>query len=214
MPSPKRSESLAKATSEYAECVEIAQGYLTSRGIDEETAAKWQLGYVLDPLPEHSRFKGYLSIPYLTRAGVAAIKFRCIRHHEKCEGHPKYDGEKGQGTFLFGARNFWQDSPFLCVVEGELDVISCDVAGLPAVGIPGGANWKQHWQYCFEGFEEVVVLQDGFKEGDKARDKFVKNVTSAVYSSRVIEFDPGEDTNSYLVKHGPSALRVKVLGHE
>lgn len=193
--------------------MDLALPYLEARGIPEETARKWQLGFVLDPLPEHGRFKNYLSIPYLTRAGTVALKFRCIRCPEKCEGHPKYDGEKGQGTYLFGSLQFWTDSPFICVVEGELDVISLDVAGLPAVGIPGGNNWKQHWRYCFEGFEEVVVLQDGFKEGDKARDRFVANVSGAIDNVRVVEFEAGKDSNSYLVEHGAEALREKVLGH-
>lgn len=214
LPSPKRKQLLEQATSEYAESVALALPYLAARGIPEETAARWQLGYVLDPLPGHERFKNYLSVPYLTRNGTVAIKFRCIRCEDGCKGHPKYDGESGAGTFLFGAVQFWADSPFICVTEGELDAISCDVAGLPAVGIPGGNNWKSHWSYCFEGYEEVLILQDGFKEGDKARDRFASNVSESVHTSRVIEFDPGEDTNSFLVKYGPQALREKVLGHE
>jgi len=213
LPSPKRRALLDQATEEYNESLALALNYLTSRGLDEETAQRWKLGYVLDPLPGHERFKGYLSVPYLTKAGTVAMKFRCIRDHQ-CEGHGKYDGEKGQGTFLFGAMSFWVDSPFICLVEGELDAISCSIAGLPAVGVPGGSQWRTHWQFCFEGYDEVIALQDGFKEGDKARDTFASNVTSRLHNVRVVEFAAGEDSNSFLVEHGPQALREKVLGHE
>lgn len=204
---------LAQATREYNESVALAETYLLGRGFDEETIDYWQLGYVLDPLPGHERFKGYLSIPYLTRAGTIAIRFRCLKDHH-CEGHGKYDGETGGGVYLFGAQSFWVDSPFLCVTEGELDAIACSMAGLPAVAIPGGNNWRSHWRYCFEGYDEVIALQDGFKEGDKARGRFASNVSSACDHSRVVEFEAGQDTNSFLVEHGPEALRTKVLGHE
>ncbi|SRR6266496_361738 len=215
LPSVKRRSLLDRATKEYAECVDLARTYLReSRGLTDEIIDRWQLGYVLDPLPGHERFKGYLSIPYLSRAGTMAMKFRCIKCEGKCEGHPKYDGEKGQGLFLFGALQFWVDSRFICVTEGELDAVACDVSGLPAVGIPGGTNWKPHWQYCFEGYEEVIGLQDGFKAGDKARDKFASNVGQSIYHARVVQFPDGEDVSSFLVQHGPQALRAKVLGHD
>lgn len=209
LPSGKRSESLARATTEYAECVDLAKTYLVERrGFDSETIGYWQLGYVLDPLPGHERFKGYLSIPYVTRAGTVALKFRCIKDHQ-CEGHPKYDSESGAGTYLFGVQNFWVDSPFICVTEGELDTIACSVAGLPAVGVSGATKWQKHWQYCLEGYEDVFVLADGDEPGKK----LASNVANACNTAREIRFPEGSDVNSYLVEHGPEALRAKVLGN-
>jgi len=194
--------------------VALAKDYLLSRGFDEETIDYWQLGYVFEPLPGHERFKGYLSIPYLTRAGTAALKFRCIRAEcielEKCEGHPKYDSEAGGGTYLFGALSFWIDSSFICVTEGELDAIACGMAGLPAVGISGASKWLKHWQYCFEGYDEVIVLADGDKPGER----LASNVSNACHNARVLTFPAGSDVNAYLVEHGADALRRKVLGDE
>jgi DNA primase len=210
LPSDKRRKLLDQATREYAESVSLAKDYLLGRGFDEETIDYWQLGYVFEPLPGHERFKGYLSIPYLTKAGCVAIKFRCIKCDGPCENHPKYDSEAGAGTYLFGSLSFWVDSPVICVTEGELDAIACGMAGLPAVGISGASKWLKHWQYCFEGYEEVIVLADGDKPGEK----LASNVSNHVYSSRVITFPSGQDVNSYLVEHGPEALRAKVLGNE
>lgn len=229
MPSLKRRALLDKATSEYAECVDLARTYLLERGLTDEVIDRWQLGYVLDPLPGHERFKGYLSIPYLSKAphaaaelsaagdrasarstGTLGMKFRCLQEHDCGEAgkHAKYDSEKGAGTFLFGSLQFWVDSRFICVTEGELDAIAADVADLPAVGVSGASKWLPHWQYCFEGYEEVIVLADG----DKAGEKLASNVSQSIYHSRVVQFPDGEDVSSFLVKYGPEALRTKVLG--
>jgi DNA primase len=208
LPSDKRRRLLDRATTEYAESVALATTYLKGRGFDDETIEYWQLGYVFEPLPGHERFRGYLSIPYLTRAGTVALKFRCIEH-DVCDGHPKYDSEAGIGSYLFGAQNFWVDSPFICVTEGELDAIACSVAGLPAVGVSGANKWQRHWSYCFEGYEDVIVLADGDKPGER----LASNVGTHCNNARVITFPPGEDVNSFLIQHGPEALRVRILGN-
>jgi DNA primase len=210
LPSPKRAELLELATTQYAECVDVARTYLQGRGLTDEVIDRWQLGYVLDPLTGHEKAKGRVSIPYLTRAGTVEMKFRCIQEHDckSIDYHDKYWSESGSKTFLFGAQNFWRDSPFICVTEGEMDAIAADVAGLPAVGISGASKWLPHWAYCFEGYEEVIVLADG----DKAGEKLASNVGGSVYAARVVTFPDGEDVNSYLIKHGPQTLRRRVLG--
>lgn len=210
LPSSKRRASLDKATIGYAECVDLARTYLQGRGLTDEVIDRWRLGFVLDPIPGHERFKGYLSIPYVTRSGTVAIKFRCIKCEGGCEGHPKYDSEKNIGTYLYGAMSFWRDSSFICITEGELDAVACDVAGLPAVGISGATKWLPHWGYCFEGYSEVIVLADG----DSAGEKLTSNVTRSVHNGRECRFPDGEDVTSFLVQHGPQALREKVLGRE
>jgi DNA primase len=212
MHSEGRRRLLTQATTEYAECVDLARTYLRGRGLTDEVIDRWQLGCVLDPLPGHERWHMWLSIPYLTKNGPAEMKFRCIR--DECDhsdhGKRKYDSEKGAKTLIFGAMSFWKDSRFICVTEGELDAIACDVAGLPAVGISGATKWLSHWQYCFEGYEEVIVLADG----DQAGEKLASNVLLHVHNGRVITFPKDEDVNSFLIQHGPQALRQKVLGHE
>lgn len=209
MPSEKRKGLLDKAAREYAESVSLVRPYLKERGLTDDVIERWQLGCVLDPLPGHEKYRRWLSIPYITRAGVLEMKFRCVEDHD-CEenGHKKYLCETGSKTFLFGAMSFWVDSPFICVTEGELDAVACDVAGLPAIGVSGTAKWQKHWQYCFEGYEEVIVLADG----DKAGEKLASNVSNHVHTARVLTFPAGGDVNAYLVEHGADALRRKVLG--
>ena len=195
---------------QYAECVALARDYLINRGFSDEWIEKFQFGFVLDPVPGHEQMKDRLSIPYVTPAGVVNIKFRCIKDHggdcKKDHGHEKYYAASGAGTFLYGAESFWADSSYICITEGELDRAAAVMAGMPAVGIDGATKWLPHWAYCFEGYEEVVVLRDP----DKAGEKLASNVSAALHTGcRVITFPEGEDVNSYFVKHGAQALRER-----
>lgn len=208
LPSPRRRESLESSTAQYAAAVDLALPYLTSRGIDRETAVDWRLGFVEEPAPGHDRFRGWLAIPYVTPAGPVAQKFRCIQPH-RCNDlpdHHKYDSEQGSGTFLFGVNALRSDSMFVCVTEGELDcVVANDVALLPAVGVSGSTKWRAHWNYIFEGYGDVVVLKDG----DTAGDALARNVTNNVQHARVVAMPDGHDVNSFVLEFGAQALRER-----
>jgi DNA primase len=207
LPSKKRRELLDRAAAEYNESLPVAQSYLTARGIPIEAANRYQIGYVLDPLPGHERFKNWLSIPYDTPTGVVGMKFRCIQDHDCKTAHGgKYDCEAGNGSRPYAVKNLQADTTFLCIVEGEFDTLVCaELAGMPAVGIPGANNWKKHWQFLFEGFSEVVVIGDGDDAGEKLADR----VTSALHNARSVTLPKGEDINSFVVKYGGQALRER-----
>lgn len=205
LPSLKQRRSLESATSRYAANVERSTIYLARRGISLDVARAWRLGVVEDPLPGHEPFQGRLCIPYLSPSGVLDLKFRCIRDHDckTVEGHQKYLAPEGSQARLFGVWNLRSDSPFICLCEGELDVIACtSLAGLPAVGISGARKWRDHWAYVFEGYEEVLILGDGDKSG---RD-MASSVASRLYNSRIVTMPEGHDVNSLIVEQGVDAL--------
>lgn len=218
LPSPKRRQSLERAVSEYAECVEVAGEYLTGRGIPIEVAKAWRLGYVLDPNPGHEEYKRRLSIPYLTPGGVVDVKFRCMDHDRwdepakkwandcKDMGHPKYLAEVGSGSHLFGVWNLRRESRILCICEGELDTIACwSIAGLPAVGVAGVNRWQKYWRILMD-YEDVVILADG----DNAGKTFSQRVAGEVYNSRIVAMPSGHDVNSFILQYGAQALRDRV----
>lgn len=189
----------------------LAEGYLTNRGLTEHTITTWQLGYVFDPLPGHERFKGYLSIPYLTPAGVIDMKFRCLQQHDcgPIEGHAKYGAEVGGGkNRLFGVRNLQNDERVLYLCEGEMDTIAASQAGLPAVGVSGATKWAHHWGYIFEAYEEVVVLADNDDKGQGRQ--MAEAICKRLYNGRACLLPEGHDVNSFLVAHGAPALRERV----
>lgn len=215
LPSKKRRELLAKAATEYNESLALAETYLRNRGIPIEAADAWKLGVVLDPLPGHEQYKGRLSIPYLTPAGVVDMKFRCIADH-RCSDVDctKYLGEMGHQSRLFGALSLQMDSTIMCICEGELDTLcAVQLAGLPAVGINGVNKWKSHYKYLFEGYREVVVFVDGDPRTSPDKpspgERFGEFVVSKLYNARAVPMPQGEDVNSFLQRHGARALRTR-----
>lgn len=208
LPSLKRRASLAKSTEKYSDHLLAAQEYLTGRGIATDDVLSWRWGVVVEPEPEHERMQGRLAIPYLTPAGPVAIKFRCMQEHDcKEQGHPKYDSEAGQGTFLFGVTAFDVESQVIGVCEGEIDAfVASSMGGIPTVATTGSTKWQPHWKYCFEGYDEVIVWQDG-SGNERAGTQFAANVAKHFYNARVVPMPKGHDINTYVHEFGAQALR-------
>lgn len=131
-----------------------ARDYLTRRGIRPPMWEKFQLGF------DGER----LTIPYLTPAGPWHVKRRCIQDHDcKEQKCAKYKNDEGSEQHLFGAARLLDDIDVAVIVEGELDVIAVEQAGMPCVGVPGADVWKKlrHMRWCFDSVNEVVVVGDG-----------------------------------------------------
>ena len=185
----------------YSQDLWKAIDYLEERGLSLDFAGEHMLGFVDDPLPGQEQFRGRLSIPYVTRAGVVNLKFRRIGEGES----PKYLNLPGFETNMYLVTSFFDQSDFICVAEGEMDALSLRSAGLPSVGIPGVSNWKSFYKRCFEDYPKIWVFCDGDEPG---RDfgKFLAREIKA----RPIHMPNGEDVNSMLVKEGPEFLREKI----
>lgn len=179
--------------------------YLDERGLSVEFADSELLGYVDDPLPGQEMFRGRLSIPYVTRAGVVNLKFRRIGESGEGKESPKYLNLPGFETNLYHVESFFEQSNFMCVAEGELDTLSLVSIGLPAVGVPGVSSWKSYYRRCFEDWPVIY----GFCDGDQPGHDFGKFLAKEV-KARPIHMPPGEDVNSMLVKEGPEWLLAKV----
>ncbi len=178
-----------------------AEEYLASRGLSLEFADGELLGYVEDPIPGQEQFRGRLSIPYVTRAGVVNLKFRSIG----ADSGPKYLNLSGFETNLYHVESFFQAADYICVTEGEIDALSLVQANIPAVGVPGVKAWKSFYRHCFEDFPVIYGLCDGDEPG---RDFGV--FLSREIKARPIHMPPGEDVNSILIKEGPDYLRKKL----
>lgn len=132
-----------------------AQEYLQARGISGESAQRFRLGYsgAGEPIGME-QFRNHLSIPYLADGHVVSIKFRNLG-----EG-VKYGQPTGQVARLFNVGALLRAGHYIMVTEGELDAISLEQVGVPAVGITGVTAWKSHHARLFEGFETVLVFKD------------------------------------------------------
>lgn len=192
----------------YRESIEDGAAFLASRGFTLDIARRWHLGVVADPVSGHEAFTGRLAVPYRTPNGPVAIIFRCMQTHDhKEQACPKYLAEPGERRGLFNVYALHSDSPVLVLCEGELDALSVTaLAGIPAVGIPGATNWQPHWSYCFDGFDEVVLVADG----DSAGRQMAKAVRERLANLRVVVLPANEDCNSYLATYGAEEFKKRI----
>jgi DNA primase len=150
-------------------------------------------------------FRGYLAIPYLRPAGVISIRFRCIKHHEHA-GHGKYMTVAGDSPHLFNTQALMKPSPVVAVTEGELDAVTAQLCGVPAVGVPGAHAWQPHFRELFLGYKDVFVVTDG----DSAGGQFGAAIAGQLPNAKVIPMPPGEDVNSLVVTQGPQAFTERL----
>lgn len=204
MPSARLKKSLAKAQMTYSKEIHLADGFLKDRGISLLEAMEWGLGVAVSPAPSHERFNGMLCIPYYNLAGVIALKFRCMQHHDcKGEGHPKYDGPAGQPQYLYNLPDLDRPERVIHVTEGELDAIVLrQVLAEPVVGVPGVDAWQTHWPSHFHSFDRVVAWPDGDKAG-----KTMAGVWTRKIGVEVVQVPTGQDVTSLYVESGPKAVK-------
>jgi hypothetical protein len=175
-----------------------------------ETTPRFQLGYVADPLPGHEQYRGSLAIPYVRWShehqwAVVSIRFRCIRDHEH-RGHGKYNTVAGDRPRLYNTKALLEGGGRIAITEGEIDAISAEACGIPAVGVAGAQSWQPHFREPFVGYREVLVLADG----DEAGLQFGNTVARELPNAKVIPCPPGQDVNSLFLAGGKQALIERI----
>jgi DNA primase len=197
-----RKEYLTKAAKHYHSALPAAEAYLAERGITLEQATKARLGVVQEPLVGHEQYVNRLAIPYMTRTGVVDIRFRAMDGLE-----PKYMGLTGATTHMYNVGAFFRAKEMLTICEGEIDTITMDtVCDIPAVGVPGVNNWKQHYFRLMADFDRVFM----FADGDTAGTDFAKFLSKELSNLTVINLPDGEDVNSMFLKHGAEFFKEKI----
>lgn len=178
-------------------------GYLLGRGIGKEVADMYRLGGVAEPLVGDDEYVGRLSIPYLTPAGVVDIRYRAIRP----EHSPKYLSRVGSHARLYNVQALLQKSETICICEGEIDAITMDaLVGVPAVGVPGANNWRDHFRLLFEDYTQVLVVCDG----DQAGKEFGKRVAGEISGATVIHMPDNMDVNDLYLSEGREGIRKRL----
>lgn len=192
---------LEKATAQYQDAMSTKElSYLTERGLTPYAIEAARLGVVTSPIPGHEFADGRLAIPYLTRTGVVAMRFRCLAHTSCASvGCPKYLGLPGIESHVYNTRALWDAGYEIGVCEGELDALAMTyTVGMPAVGLPGVTSWKPHMARLFQGFERVWV----FGDGDEPGREFAKHLVSELPNAVSVPVPSGEDVSSWVVHDG------------
>jgi hypothetical protein len=210
--SASQRSTLDRAAATYAADVHLAAEFLAARGITEAAARSSLLGVVSEPVTyEHKRFRGRLSIPFVTPAGVVQMRFRCLEDHDcRDEGHGKYDSPGGLPTRLYNVAALHSDGNTVGITEGELDaVVATHVLGLPSVGVPGIKNWKPHFARCFADYEEVLVFADHDEDEEKGL-KHARRAVKEIPGARLVLPPLGLDLTEWVVRDGAEAVRDAV----
>lgn len=200
LPSNEQRRLLEQATLAYMKNVEDAEVYLKKRAIPLQAARSAGVGVVDSTVREYKNYKGRLWIPYLTDAGPVNAVMRCMSDHDckKQEGnHGKYIRVENLGVNLYGVQSYHDDTDFMCITEGEMDALTLKVMGIPAMGVPGSENWKDHWTAIFDDFPKVYV----FGDGDDAGRKYAQRVAKATGATKVI-IPEGYDVNKMFAENG------------
>lgn len=199
--SKSQKELLEKATESYAQNLQEIVPYLQSRGITEQTATMFRLGFVREPEMGHEPYVGKLAIPYLTPTGVIDIRFRSLNS----DGGPKYMSRPGATTHIFNINALSNDSDVLAICEGELDTVVATQAGFSAVGLPGANNWKSFYNRVLADWAKVILLCDG----DNAGREMAKHLSRELDNVFPVFMPEGQDVNDVYLNEGAEGLRKR-----
>lgn len=205
---------LQEAAHHYAQAIsDRALGYLAGRGISEQTAARFRLGTITDPIEGHQGYEGWLAIPYFTALDLCVgFKFRRLD-----DGKPKYGAPVGQKSHLFNVVATLSATKSIVICEGEFDAIVMEAnCGIPAVGVPGVAAWKPYYQKLFNGFDIVYVVGDNDvkEDGTNPGAEFSRRVASEISNSQIVTLPPGLDITDFYLANGKEATANLVGGVE
>lgn len=175
---------------------------LQERQLTKETVSRFLLGAAVDPDVSDEPARGMLTIPYLTPSGPVALRFR--RPPDKDTG-PKYWQPEGSELTVFNVMALFATDHLMVITEGEIDCMTVNQCGIPAVGIPGASAWKDYYQPLFEGYDRVIICADNDDTG--AGKTFASKIAKVVPGPEVVTFPEGHDVNSYFKEVGTAGLR-------
>lgn len=209
MLSAEQKQLLTETAARYHETINAETvSYLRSRGISKEVAVTFLLGTVNNPAPGHEHASGCLSIPYITPTGVVGIKFRKIDG-----GQPKYIWPTGQKIGMFNVRNLLLDTDTMCICEGEIDtMILSGLCGIPAVGVAGVTQWKEHFPIMFEGYKRIFVFADNDvkEDGRNPGMELAKRIKEDLNNAVVVNLPENKDVNDIYLREGAEWFKDKI----
>lgn len=229
-----RQPILKAATKIFEGNRERAYAYVSSRGISEGTATKFNLGFAQNGYAERlislgytteemqeigllsdsgkELFSGYVIIPLYSTAGmVVAISGRATKDQQ-----PKYLTTRrtdvfDKRRFVFGAniaKDHIKTSKTAIVAEGQFDVMSLHEAGATnSVAILGSSATVQHMiALARMGAKRVISITDGDTAGIKATQMLFNSAKAVGLNPYTVVMEEGSDPNSILANKGGKYL--------
>ncbi|WP_297512796.1 DNA primase [uncultured Caulobacter sp.] len=105
------------------------------------------------------------------------------------------------------------ERPPMVVVEGYMDVIACQRAGIPAVAAMGTALTEEQMEALWRLHPTPTLCFDGDKAGQRAADRAIDRALPLLKPGRSFLFSMpvgGKDPDDVLREQGPAALRAQL----
>jgi len=185
--------------------------YFANRGIDSDIVNYNRLREDMIGFQKGMSKKWAIAFPYYLGDKLINIKYRSL--------DKDFLQSTGASFKTFYNLNdaMWQDS--VIIVEGEIDVLSFQQAGLMnVISVPDGApnadakDLTQKFKFIdnsvefLSGISKFYLACDKDPNGIKLKDELARRLGKARCS--VVDFPTGcKDANDVLVKHGPERLR-------
>ena len=177
-----------------------AEEYFNNRGITKEVYESENVGYD----------KSWITFPYEKNGRVVNIKYR----NGKKEFRQEKDAEKC--LYRYDKINKSEEKT-LIITEGEIDCLSCLVAGFESTSIPDGApqpdaknlgkkfDFLKGTRELFERFDKIVIATDNDAPGKRAGIELGRRI--GYERCYTIKYPEGcKDPNDILQNHGKGYL--------
>ncbi len=105
------------------------------------------------------------------------------------------------------------ETPPLVVVEGYMDVIACQRAGVPAVAAMGTALGEDQMDVLWRHHPEPTVCLDSDRAGRQAANRLLDRALPLLKPGRSFKFvliESGKDPDEVLREQGPAALKAQL----
>jgi twinkle protein len=202
---------LKQRTKEYAKPVDVKSElsprmikYFEKRGISEPTLVNWNVGESVEFFPQIQKKRNAINFKYYREGKLINVKYR--------DAEKNFKLVSGAELIFYGLDNI-KDSETIYIVEGEMDALSFNEAGLYSVcSVPNGASkGNQRLEYldnCWEYFKdkkEIILCTDNDAAGLSLRTELARRFGQ--YRCKYVDFGEFKDANDVLVHKGAETLR-------
>jgi twinkle protein len=181
--------------------------WFASRGIPADIVRRHKIERRQVWMPQTNKDEAAICFPYFRDGEVVNVKYR--------DAAKNFRLEKDAELCLYGLDDI-RGHKFIILTEGEIDKLSCEVAGFPnALSVPNGANTNldcmANDEALLADIERVILAGDG----DAAGEQLTQALITRFGRDRCwrVEWPEGcKDANDVLVKHGVEALAMCLEG--
>ena len=166
------------------------EDYLILRGLSKETWERRGVGET----------NGNIALPYIEDGKVVLVKFR---KPEKYDGNGQKAWREAGGKAVLWGMDLCDTEKPLVIVEGEMDALALDEAGVKnVVSVPSGASdltWIENCWDWLDKFKKIIIWGDNDDPGRE----MVRNIIVRLGEWKCSIVDsPWKDANVCLIKEG------------